>query len=239
VPFSTFAKVVRGIATGANDYFTFNLSKARQYAIDERYLLPCVCKAVDVRGHFFTRTDFENLMQNGKKAFLLNAQDANDPHVKKYLKKGENEQIDKKYLTACRNPWFTLEKRPPSPIWVSVFNRTGLRFVRNEANVSNLTTFHCIYPRQQLFSSVPTDLLFAYLLTDTARRIFEDNSREYGNGLQKFEPNDLNKGQMLDLSVLSRQGKTKILRLYQQYATNPETKWIEEMDTVLKTEYSS
>jgi adenine-specific DNA-methyltransferase len=115
-----------------------------------------------------------------------------------------------------------LEKRPPAPIWVSVFNRSGLRFVRNEANISNLTTFHCIYPQSNIFSEVSIDLLFAYLLTDTARQIFKDNSREYGNGLQKFEPNDLNKGMMLDLSKLSVSAKQKIIELSRKCPTNHE-----------------
>jgi adenine-specific DNA-methyltransferase len=59
--------------------------------------------------------------------------------------------------------------------------------------------------------------LFAYLLTDTAREIFEDNSREYGNGLQKFEPNDINKGKMLDLALLPEKSKNKIVDLYSQF----------------------
>jgi adenine-specific DNA-methyltransferase len=125
-----------------------------------------------------------------------------------------------------------LEKRPPAPIWVSVFNRSGLRFVRNEANISNLTTFHCIYPQTDLFSDVSIDLLFAYLLTDTARQIFKDNSREYGNGLQKFEPNDLNKGMMLDLSKLSVSAKQKIFELSRKFSINHE-----EIDSVFVEQF--
>ncbi len=214
VPFSTYAKVVRGIATGANDYFTFNLSKAQHFGISEEYLLPCICHSVDVHGHYFDCSDFEKLKQKEKNVFLLNAGNANDKNIADYLAKGETEKINKRFLTANRNPWYALEKRPPAPIWVSVFNRTGLRFVRNKANISNLTTFHCVYPQQNLFSGITIDLLFAYLLTPTARQIFEDNSREYGNGLTKFEPNDLNKGNMLDLSKLSNIGKQKIENLY-------------------------
>jgi adenine-specific DNA-methyltransferase len=221
VPFSTYAKVVRGIATGANDYFTFNLSKAKEYSIDERFLLPCICKAIDAKKSIFSILDFEELKRNDKNIFLLNAQGSQDKNVIEYLKKGEIESIDKKFLTASRTPWFSLENRPPAPIWVSVFNRTGLKFIRNEANISNLTTFHCIYPKQtSLFSEINTDLLFAYLLTDTAKRIFEDNSREYGNGLQKFEPNDLNKGMMLDLELLSEPIKRQILTLFYDYRLN-------------------
>ena len=218
VPFSTYAKVVRGIATGANDYFTFNVSKAKTFSIDEKYLLPCICKATESKTPFFTLSDFETLKSKDKNIFLLNAQNSNDAHVVKYLIKGETESIDKKFLTASRTPWYALENRPPAPIWVSVFNRTGLRFIRNEANISNLTTYHCIYPKQtNLFTGIDIDLLFAYLLTNTAKQIFEDNSREYGNGLQKFEPNDINKGLMLDLELLDIATKQQILFLFKQY----------------------
>jgi adenine-specific DNA-methyltransferase len=218
VPFSKYAKVVRGIATGSNDFFIFNKSKAEAYEINEKYLLPCICKGTVAQKSIFTEYDFEKLKSNDKNVFLLDALNSNDVNVKKYLKKGEEEGIDKKYLTASRKPWYSLENRPPSPIWVTVFNRTGLRFIRNEANISNLTSYHCIYPKQTaLFDHIDLNLLFAYLLTETAKQILEDNSREYGNGLQKFEPNDINKGQMLDLAMLDDITKEQILGLYFQY----------------------
>lgn len=215
VPFSNYGKVVRGIATGANEYFTFNQSKAKQYNIDEKYLLPCITKSVDISGAFFTKKDFEQLKQQDKSVYLFNATEPNEIALKKYLAKGEVEDVHKKFLTASRNPWYSLEKRPPSPIWVSVFNRNGLRFIRNEANISNLTTFHCIY--LNLFSEPKVDLLFAYLLTDISKEIFNDNRREYGNGLHKFEPNDINKALMLDLDKISKADQEKILSLYCKY----------------------
>jgi adenine-specific DNA-methyltransferase len=218
VPFSNYAKVVRGIATGSNEFFTFNQSKAKTFSIDKKHLLPCICKAIDSKKTFFTQSDFEALASNDKPIYLLNAVNSNDDAVNQYLKKGEEEAIDKKFLTASRNPWYALENRPPAPIWVSVFNRTGLRFIRNEANISNLTSFHCVYPKQEnLFAQVDIDLFFAYLLTNTAKQIFEDNCREYGNGLQKFEPNDINKGKMLDLDIMDEMSKKQILTLYKQY----------------------
>ncbi len=218
VPFSRYAKVVRGIATGANDYFTFNLSKAKIFAIEEKYLLPCICKATDTKTPFFTLSDFEILKSKDKNMFLLNVIDSNNKKVDEYLKKGIANEIDKRFLTANRNPWYALENRPPAPIWVSVFNRTGLRFIRNEANISNLTVYHCIYPKQNdLLCEVEIDLLFAYLLTNTAKQIFEDNGREYGNGLQKFEPNDLNKGMMLDLGLLNGEIQQQILALFKHF----------------------
>jgi adenine-specific DNA-methyltransferase len=214
VPFSTYGKVVRGIATGANEYFTFNQSKAKQFKIDEKYLLSCITKSVDIKGSFFTKENFEELKQQDKNIFLFNATEQNEA-LSKYILKGEVEEINKRFLTASRNPWYSLEKRPPSPIWVSVFNRNGLRFIRNEANISNLTTFHCIY--LNMFSEPKVDLLFAYLLTDISKEIFNDNRREYGNGLHKFEPNDINKALMVDLSIINQTEEEKILNLYRNY----------------------
>jgi len=243
IPFSSVAKVVRGIATGANEYFTFSESKANQYGIDEKYLLPCICKAVDVKDNFFTIDDFRSLVNSDRQAFLLNAIGSKDENVLKYIELGEKTGIDKKYLTARRTPWYSLENRPPSPIWVSVFNRSGLKFIRNEANISNLTTFHCVYPVQNsLFDNVNVDVLFAYLLTDVAREIFEDNRREYGNGLQKFEPNDLNKAMMLDLTLLDKKTENKILELYNKYREtvinkSPDDNFLTEINNIFKTRY--
>lgn len=244
VPFSTYTKVVRGIATGSNEYFTFNVSKAQAHSIDEQYLLPCICSAKDAKTSFFTQQDFDTLKQSDKAIFLFNAENSNDKHVLSYIQKGVNEEINKKFLTANRTPWYALENRPPAPIWVSVFNRTGLRFIRNEANIANLTSFHCIYPKQtNLFATIDIDLLFAYLLTDTAKQIFEDNSRQYGNGLQKFEPNDLNKGMMLDLGLLDKQMQKKILDLYREYRmlvldNQNGVEIINQIDDIFHNEYT-
>ncbi len=244
VPFSTYAKVVRGIATGSNEYFTFNISKAQEYDIDEQYLLPCICSAKDAKTAFFTTQDFEELKKNDKPVFLFNALNSTEKSILSYIQKGEKEEINKRFLTASRTPWYSLENRKPAPIWVSVFNRTGLRFIRNEANISNLTSYHCIYPKQtDLFSAINIDLLFAYLLTDTAKQIFEDNSRQYGNGLQKFEPNDINKGMMLDLGLLNTQTQNKILDLYNEYRliilnNQNGDKIINQIDKILTDKYS-
>jgi adenine-specific DNA-methyltransferase len=239
VPFTNFAKVVRGIATGANEYFVFNQSKIAEFSIPQNYLLPCICKAIDIKKSFFTHEDFQVLQENNRDVFLLNVVDAANYNIEQYLQKGVDEGIDKRFLTASRSPWYSLEKRPPSPIWVSVFNRNGLKFIRNEADISNLTTFHCIYPNQTgLFSNTDIDLLFAYLLTDVAKQIFDDNRREYGNGLKKFEPNDINKAKMLDLELLEPKTKQKILELYRLYREsvideNPNEKYLDHINNIL------
>ena len=218
IPFKYVAKVVRGIATGSNEYFTFNQSKAKYYNIENDFLLPCISKSKDVDAIFFTKAKFEELEDNDAKVYLFDAlKDPANSSVSDYIALGVEQGVNHRYLTSKRTPWYSLENRPPSPIWVGVFNRYGLKFIRNEAGTRNLTTFHCIYRVSNLFYDVDTDLLFAYLLTDVAKDIFSDNRREYGDGLKKFEPNDLNNAMMLDLSKLDEEEKTKILSLYKEY----------------------
>lgn len=212
VPFSKFAKVSRGIATGANDYFIFKPSRADEYNIPSECLMPCICKAIDTPNSFFTNGDYTRLSNDDKNVYLFNGCEApSNNSVKRYIRLGEENGIDKRYLTASRKPWYSIEKRPPAPIWVSVFNRSGLRFIRNEANIYNLTTFHCVYPKE---TGTDINVLFAYLITDVAKEIFLDNSRQYGNGLIKFEPNDLNKGLIVDLDMLSDDDKLFVKDAY-------------------------
>lgn len=217
VPFNTFAKVSRGIATGANDFFIFKRSKLDNFNIKDSCVLPCICHSQDVKTPIFSLEDFFNLANSDKNVYLFNAcSNDDDLSVKDYLKLGEQQDIHKRYLTASRKPWYAIENRPPAPIWVSVFNRHGLRFVRNEANIYNLTTFHCVYN----IGRIETDVLFAYLLTNVAKQILLDNSRQYGNGLVKFEPNDLNKGMVVDLTLLTEREVYYIKEVYKQIKSN-------------------
>lgn len=237
VPFSTFAKVSRGIATGANKYFTFNISKKATYGIPTKCLKPCICHSTDIKKIIFTKNDFAELLQKGKNIYIFDGcADKTNQFTKDYILLGLEMEINKRFLTASRNPWYAIENRVPSPIWVSVFSRNGLKFIRNKANVYNLTTFHCIYNT----SDIDTDIIFAYLITDMAKEIFLDNSRQYGNGLTKFEPNDLNKGNIIDFNILSQEELNFIKSIYHQIELNESCtkQYISILDKFFRTKYS-
>lgn len=245
ISFNSIAKVKRGIATGANEYFIFNIEKAKKHKIDTSYLLPCITASKDIVSPIFTINNLNSLKKNNKNIFLFNEASQNNYYIKEYIKYGEKQNIHKRHLTSKRKPWYKLENRPPAPILVGVFNRKGLKFIRNEANITTLTTFHCIYLKENLFQNIDIDLLFAYLLTDTAKEIFNDDSREYGNGLKKFEPNDLNNAKILNIFDLDVSIKKKISNLYSQYrdeiiTNNIENKMLlNEIDKVLQNEFKA
>jgi len=62
-------------------------------------------------------------------------------------------------------------------------------------------------------------LLAAYVITPLAQRILAQNRREYGNGLHKFEPNDLNHGLVLDLRLIPARDVDEIKDVCRKFIT--------------------
>ena len=66
--------------------------------------------------------------------------------------------------------------------------------MRNMSRALNLTCFHGFRPNLHGLKYI--DNLFLYLCSATGREIVSLSSRRYGDGLDKFEPNDLNAAQV-------------------------------------------
>jgi hypothetical protein len=73
-----------------------------------------------------------------------------------------------------------------------------------------------------------------------AKEIFYENSRQYGNGLIKFEPNDLNKGQVVDFRCLSENEMQFIRNAYQNlhYYGTISNQIISLLDSFFRQKYS-
>lgn len=241
VSFSKYVKVMRGTATGSNGYFTLSKKDVIKHQIEGFFLEPCITKANDANSIVFTEGMFRKLENDGKRCNLLflNGKELDD-QVRKYLEYGERIGVNKKYLPSHRKPWYYSEKRKPSPVWVTVFSRKGLRFVRNETNVRNLTCFHSVYLTDKGADNI--DLLMAYLVSPICQEVFLEQRREYGNGLAKFEPNDLNHSQIIDLEKIREDLKESIEAKYKMLREAVLTGRkevshcaIQEMDSIFRT----
>ena len=102
VPLSKYAKVVRGITTGASSYFIFRPSKAKVFFIHPDNLYPCTCKVKDVKSAFFTANDFKQLEQNDELTYLFDAVKFKNRDVNEYIEKGIKEGVNEKYLIKSR-----------------------------------------------------------------------------------------------------------------------------------------
>ena len=190
---STLGDIVRccrGIATGANHFFTLSCSEAEDFGLPKECLIPCITKSSHVPKTLFDETDLQRLIDSDRKVFLVNTA-IDHPAVKEYLAMGEAQGIHKRYIPSHRNPWYALERREPAPIWVTVFGRGSFRFIRNRTKALNLTTFHCIYPKKTLPPGVSVEDLSAYLNSLECRSAIRMQMRVYGGGLEKLEPRDV------------------------------------------------
>jgi len=218
---------MRGIATGDNGFFVISEAQREQLGLDGDCVFPCLAKSNYALEGEFTADHFSRLRENQKPVWLVNLFGREDlPAVQQYLKYGEQRGTNQRYLTSKRSPWYALEQRPPAPLLVTTFSRGQLRWVRNLADVRNLTAFHGFYPH----SGVDLELLCAYLVTPLAQEMLARQRREYGNGLHKYEPNDLNQALVVDLRTIRKDLRAEICRLYQEHVANRDTGVIGRLD---------
>lgn len=182
-----FSSTRRGIATGANKFFHLSEAEIEFFHLDKTRARECIGRAQDAPGLIYGPSDRLKSLQSSK-IFLMDL----DPQFENdslYLKQGEDLELPTRFLLANRKLWWQQEIREVSPIWVGVFGRDGIRFIRNSTQVVNLTTFHCLYPKD--LSSLETNSLTAVLNSSLLQEINTGSQRAYGGGLQKVEPKDI------------------------------------------------
>jgi len=230
---SEYCSVSRGIATGANDFFCISLSKAQWLSIPIQCLSKCICRSADIKTAIFTEADFQKLSDSDKTVYLLDVKETDAPLIKEYIEFGEKNGVDKKYLPSCRKPWFSMEQKPVAPIWVSSACRETIKFVRNLAGTKSLTTFHSIFVNYNYQEY--TDLIFCYFLTPIAQTIIRKNRKELGNGLDKFQPNDLNSAKMLNLNIISAEDKKIVRDIYCEMQSKISDTHIDQLNRIFSS----
>ncbi len=152
VPLTTFAYVLRGIATGDNDFFFLTSRQAQELGIPNEYLRLAVGRTRDVTADEVTMETVEVLDAAGRPTRLLSL--GNHPvssfplAVQDYLRYGEDLGLPMKSLIAQRRPWYRMEVRKVPPFLFAYLGRRSTRFIRNTAGVLPLTSFLCVYPRK-------------------------------------------------------------------------------------------
>ena len=202
IPLSQLTRINRGIATGFNKYFVLSKSQIKELEIEKEFAVRVISKTTQCKGYEFTTDDWNTLKENDEKVFLLYVFKEPSPSLREYIEHGEKIEADKRYLTKHRFPWYSMEKREPAKILATVFHREKMRFILNRANVRNLTAFHCVYPKFENITMIKA--LLAYLNSDLCKDIQTIKRREYGGGLHKFEPKDLENIPALDVTRLSK-----------------------------------
>lgn len=192
IPLKYFAKIIRGIATGANEFFLFTDEDLERTGIPKKYVLPVISKTRDVEGCEITKNTFEILRARGTPVHLLslnNGRKEDFPDtIKKYIEHGESIGLPKRSLIGSRNPWYKMETRSPAPpILFAYLGRRNTRFIRNKVGAMPLTGFLCVYPLENNL----TDKLFDALQHPDTIKNLRYVGKSYGFGAIKVEPRNL------------------------------------------------
>jgi hypothetical protein len=215
-PLCHFAKVVRGIATGDNEFFFLTREQLRSHSLPEKFFRRAIGRTRDCPGDRLTVADLVRLETAGRATWLLNL--VADPNEKLptalqvYLKSGEHCGLPEKALIKTRRPWYKMEKRTPPPILFAYLGRRDCRFVLNEADVVPLTGFLCVYPWDTTPAAV-IRLWRALNHPDTLANL-SFVSKSYGGGALKTEPRQLDQLE-IPQSVLDEVGLAPLKPLNQ------------------------
>jgi hypothetical protein len=204
VALGELAEVVRGIATGANEFFLLSEDETRRYRIEREFLRPAVpsARALAKLGLLIFRQEDWNLLRaKGEKVYLFwcrrRREELGGTKALEYIRMGEEKGYHTRYLTRHRREWWWLEQREPPDAFLIYMFRRGLRAVLNEAKALAPNTLHCVYFRQKEHAKA----VLAYLNSSTALELAQH--RVYGGGLRKLEPGEAEKIPVPDPRLLS------------------------------------
>ncbi|MCU0339846.1 MAG: N-6 DNA methylase [Spirosomaceae bacterium] len=188
-----FANVMRGIATGSNEFFFLTAQQVKELGIPKEFLKRAVGRSKDATKSVLTLKDVEALDKDNRPTFLLsiNGQENCPKSIKDYLKVGEEMGLPTRSLIKQRKPWYKMEKRQVPPLLFAYLGRRNTRFIKNEAGVLPLTGFLCVYPVYDDKEYI--DNLWQALNHPDTLENLKLVGKSYGSGAIKVEPGNLHK----------------------------------------------
>lgn len=187
---SRYARVHRGIATGANDYFVLSRTRAADLGILQ-WCRPVIARAEEIINAAGVIRDSPDRL-----VLLVAPRDldrAAHPALDAYLRDGEHAWRDGKpvaarYLPSHRTPWWYLGPAVAPAIVVSYMARQAPAFAANPDGLLLLNIAHGIWPHAAL-SAEQIERFAAHL--NGIRASLRGQGRTYQGGLEKFEPREL------------------------------------------------
>jgi hypothetical protein len=188
-----FANVMRGIATGSNEFFFLTAQQVHDLEIPKDLLKRAIGRTRDATQNILTLKDIEDLERLNRPTYLLSisSQDILPKSVLNYLKTGEKIGLPIRSLIQQRKPWYKMEKREVPPLLFAYLGRRNTRFIKNDAKVLPLTGFLCIYP---IYNDKEfTDKLWQALNHPDTLENLKLVGKSYGSGAIKVEPGNLSR----------------------------------------------
>ena len=188
-----FFDVMRGIATGGNEFFFLTQAQAAELQLSEEWLRPAVGRTRDVECDVITLETLAELDCKGRPTLLFTPDGRPmsefPPVIQDYLRIGEAKGLPQRALIQQRKPWYRMERRRVPPFLFAYLGRRNVRFIRNAAGVLPLTGFLCLYPRTEDPETLAR--LWRLLQRPETTANLARVGKSYGDGAIKVEPRAL------------------------------------------------
>lgn len=188
-----FASVVRGVATGANEFFFLTSEQIREAGFEKKYFVRAIGRTRDCTNERLSQTALDKLDAEGRPTWLLNLGDQPKAvlpwNLQNYLEAGESEGLHQRALIRTRRPWYRMERRLPPALLFAYLGRRDCRFILNEARAIPLTGFLCVYPDTEEPSQI--EKLWRALNHPLTLANLAYVGKSYGGGALKVEPRQL------------------------------------------------
>lgn len=221
VPFKCIAKIMRGIATGANDFFLLSDAEVKRWGIEKELLKPALAKTRWVPSYVYDAEMFNQIRLRGEKCWLLYCTlppgALSDTNASKYIEYGEKLGLPSRSLIRIRRIWYQVERRESPPIVFTYLSRGRPRFIHNEVKAIPLNTFLCIYPVSEISRDErKLKALLAYLNSNIALELLKIKGRSYGGDTLKIEPRELDELPVLDVRELREEDADTLASLFDE-----------------------
>lgn len=241
VPLKTLARVVRGIATGANDFFTLTDIQVAELQLQD-YVVCTIHRNREIQDLCLDEDQWQQLAKAGKRVWLLyldNENSSEHPALARYLAQGEKLGYPARSLVQTRRIWYAMEKREIPPIFFTILTRGNPRFIRNRAGVRPLNMFSLLYPNAAVLRAKAVDEFWALLNSHFSLSRLHSVSRTYGGNTLKVEPRELDNLPVINPLALADELRTAIRQTVQAFYCHHDTKLFQrEIDEIVTSALS-
>lgn len=188
-------RVHRGAVTGANDVW---VTRADQTDLPREVLFPSVTRARELFAAGAQLSASDHLRCVIDLPADLDVFDAGTRKVvDRFLKKAKQNGVADGYIARSRRAWWKVGLRHPAPILTTYMARRPPAFVRNLADARHINIAHGLYPRVPMADGVLDNLAEALRSS-----VNVGQGRTYAGGLTKFEPREMERVPVPNLSLL-------------------------------------
>lgn len=179
-----------GYVTGCNDYFHLSATEAKEWHIPAGYLKRAVLSLANFRGNTLRETDWKEINQSAKKAYLLAippmGEDGLPRGLISYLNYGKQQGVPTRFKCRVREPWYSVSHVRVADAFLSYMSGDTPKLVANRANLVAPNTLHLIRFHK---GWNPKPFITGWYCSLT-RLSCELEGHALGGGLLKLEPTE-------------------------------------------------